>query len=303
MIGAVAIVVSQIVIIPSWVDARAGAVANAIALVAVLHGFLSQGPTSLHAEHLRDVASGLARPVPETRVTEADLAPLPAPVQRYLRLTGSVGQHRVHSFRVTFRGRMRNNAGARWMEMTAYQHSFVDQPTRLFYMEASMLGVPAVGYHRYVGPEAFMRVKIGALIPVVNLRGPELSRAENVALFNDMCVMAPATLIEKAIAWEPVDDHTVRARFTNAGHTIQAEILFNEAGELIDFWSDDKPQIASDGKSFTPMRWSAPVREYKSFGARRISTKAEVMYHPATGKYAYGEFETVEVEYNPRPGA
>jgi hypothetical protein len=30
-----------------------------------------------------------------------------------------------------------------------------------------------------------------------------MSQSETVTLFNDMCIMAPATLVDAPIAWEP----------------------------------------------------------------------------------------------------
>lgn len=45
-VGAVAVVVSQGMILTSWSDARTGTAANVVVLGAVLYGFASQGPTS-----------------------------------------------------------------------------------------------------------------------------------------------------------------------------------------------------------------------------------------------------------------
>jgi hypothetical protein len=53
--------------------------------------FLSRGPWSFRAEYDRDVSQGLARSVPTPPLTEADLAQLPAVVQRYIRLSGALG--------------------------------------------------------------------------------------------------------------------------------------------------------------------------------------------------------------------
>jgi hypothetical protein len=84
-----------------------------------------------------------------------------------------------------------------------------------------------------------MRVKAAALVPIVDLSGSEMNLGETVTMFNDLCVMAPAALIDPAIVWEPVDAFAARARFTNAGHTIVAELMFNKEDELTNFRSDD----------------------------------------------------------------
>jgi hypothetical protein len=297
-IGACAIVVSTFVIVPSWADAKFGALGNLIALVGVVFGFLSQGPTSLRAAYDRDVDRALARSAPVGSIADADLAHLPAPVQRYLRTTGVVGRPRVRSFRVRLHGRIRNGPDARWISLTAEQYNFVDEPARLFYLNGSMFMIPVQGYHRYVGRSATMSIKAAALVPVVQASGNEINQGETVTMFNDMCVMAPATLINPAIAWEPVDAHTARASFTNAGQTIRAELAFNDAGELTNFWSDDRYQTSPDGKSVKKVRWSTPLTGYRSFERVRLASGGEGRWHEPGGEYAYIEVTLDDVQYN-----
>ena len=85
IVGAGAMFVSQAVILTAWRDAWAGTLGNVVLLVAVVYGFVSEGPWSFRAQYDRDVAVGLAHPVATSIVTEADIAHLPEPVKRYLR--------------------------------------------------------------------------------------------------------------------------------------------------------------------------------------------------------------------------
>lgn len=300
-IGAAAIAASTLAIVPSWSDARVGVVANLIALVGVGVGYLASGPPSLRAEYDSDVAALLARTdhtAIADPITDADLVTLPAPVQHYLRRAGVVGRPRVHNFRVSMHGRIRNGQRGRWMPFTAEQYNAVGEPRRLFYMTASMFMIPAQGYHRFVGPSATMRIRAAAIVPVVDVSGPEMDRSETVTLFNDMCVMAPATLIASSIEWEPIDATTVRARFTNAGRTIRADLVFNDGGELIDFRSDDRYLISSDGAAARLARWSTPLAGYRSFGPAHLASAGEGRWHEPEGDYAYIELTIDEVEYN-----
>jgi hypothetical protein len=296
-IGAAAIVISMFVIIPSWTEARFGALGNGIALIGVLFGFLAQGPVSLRAAYDRDVDRALARFVPAGPISDADLAPLPVPVRRYLRAARVVGQPRVRNFHVRMHGRIRSGRDARWMPLTAEQYNIVDAPARFFYLNASMFALPVQGYHRYVGPSARMTVKAAALVEIVDLSGPEMDQGETVTMFNDMCVLAPATLVDPAIVWEPVDDRTARAMFTNAGHTVRAELSFNGAGELTNFWSDDRYETSSDG-SVKKVRWSTPLGSYRSFGQVRLTAGGEARWHEASGDYAYIQLTFDAVQYN-----
>jgi hypothetical protein len=300
IVGAIAVGLSIVVIVPSWADGKFGVLMNGVALVGVAFGFLSQGPISLRAEYDRD-SRDLLSEVAAQPITDKDLAHLPGPVQRYLRAAGVVGQPPVHTYRVTMHGRIRDGRDGRWMPFAAEQHNSVDPPARLFYLNASMVGIPVQGYHRYIATAASMRVKAAALVPIVSATGEEMSRSETVTLFNDMCIMAPATLIDPAIEWEAVDARTVKGRFTNAGRTIQAVLFFNDAGELTDFVSDDRYQASSDGKTMHQRRWSTPIGGYREYGAVRLPSSGEGRWHEPDGPYAYIELTIDDVQYNVRP--
>ena len=298
LVGAGAVVVSQVAIVTSWSDARYGTIANVIVLVGVGLGFLSQGPSSFRAEYDREVAQGLGRAIATPLLTEADLAPLPAPVQRYIRLNGAVGQPRVQNFRARFHGQIRGGPDARWMSFTGEQYNFYDQPSRLFLMDASMFGVPLQAFHRFVGPSATMRVKVASVVMMVDAKGPEMDEAETMTLFNDLCVFAPGALIDRGIRWQEIDSQTVSASFTNLSHTIRAILSFNDRGELTNFVAEGRAASSADGKSFTQMRWSTPLGDYREFGSHRLMTRGEGIWHAPAGDYSYLRFDLDAIEYN-----
>ena len=299
--GALALIVSQAVIMSAWRDAWAGTLANAVLLLVVAFGWFTEGPRSFQAQYDRDAATGLARLRTTGVITDADLAPLPEPVQRYLRLTGVVGQPRVQNYRIRFRGRIRSAPNSAWMPFEAEQQSFTDQPTRLFHMRARMFGLPVDIFHRLMDTHATMRVKVFGVLPMVDARGPEMDRAESVTLFNDMCLLAPATLIDPAIEWQPVDAHSTRARFRHGQHTIVATLIFGEDGRLANFWSDDRTRSSPDGKTFTPHRFSTPVRDYRVFGPLTLAGHGDAQWLLPDGEFIYGEFEMLEVTMNIPP--
>lgn len=297
-VGAGALFASQVAIVTSWADARYGTLANVIVLTGVAFGFLSRGPWSFRAQFEHDSAAGLGRSVVNPLLTETDLAPLPAAVQRYIRLSGAVGQPRVQNFHARFHGRIRSGPDARWMSFTGEQYNFYDQPSRLFLMSASIFGLPFQAFHRFIGASATMQVKVASAVRMVDAKGPEMDEAETVTLFNDLCVFAPGALIDPRIQWQALGPQSVAASFTNLSHTIHAVLSFNGLGELVDFVADGRAAASADGKSFTKMRWSTPLAEYRGFGAHRVMTEGEGIWHASRGDYSYLGFELDAIEYN-----
>ena len=149
-------------------------------------------------------------------------------------------------------------------------------------------------------PSSLIEKPSPVLIVLMWLSG-ESNQSETVTLFNDMCLLAPGTLLGPGISWEEVHDRSVRARFTNAGQTITAVLHFDENGLLASFESDDRSRASADGRSFTRLRFITPVHDYRDFGVVRLAAFGEAQWMLPEGAFTYGEFHLEHVAYNARP--
>lgn len=296
-IAIVAIVASQLAIVGAWTDAKLGTLINVAMAVPVALSLLALRNESLRSVYKREVAAGLARAPRPPIVTEADLLQLPPLVQTYARRVGILGKPRVHNIRVRWHGHMRASPDAGWMKSRIEQYEFFDPATRLFFMEASRYGIPFEGLHIYQGPSATMRVRAMQLLDLVDARGPEMDRSETVTLFNDMCLLAPASLLGAAIDWQTLDEHRVRGVFTNAGHTVSAELTFDKDGDLVNFLSHDRDQ-STDGKTYRRYPWSTPMSDYRDYHGMRLASRGEAIWHEPTGPFVYGRLELEDIVFN-----
>jgi hypothetical protein len=254
---------------------------------------------SLKKLYKQEVKAGLERTgrIKPEKITEEDLQYLPAIVRKYLNYVGIVGKEKVVNIRIEFTGRIRSKPGDGWMKLSSQQYNFFDNPTRIFYITARKMGIPAGGIHLYKDKTAFMTIKILGLFTIVDARGEKMDQAETVTFFNDMCFMAPATLIDKNIQWKEIDYMSVEARFTNGHLSIGAKLIFNEKGELINFVSNDRYETA-DGKTLNNYPWSTPVKGYRDFNGIKLATGASTIYHHPDIDFCYGEFELKDIKYN-----
>jgi uncharacterized protein DUF6544 len=291
-IAGVAVILSQVVIINSWEDARFGSAVNLIVLMVAVAGWASDNFEGRYQSdvtaHLLTTAGGRSGVV-----TENDIQSLPVAVQEYMRYSGVVGKPKVSNMRIVFNGQMREK-GKDWFTFTSVQYNFFDDPTRLFFMKAKMFGITLPGYHRYENSTATMQIKLFGLFNVVNEKGVEMNQAETVTVFNDMCLMAPATMIDKRITWTSINSLSAKATFINGVNRITAILYFNHEGQLINFTSDDRYAV-SDMKRY---RFSTPVKDYISINGRNVFSHAETIWHYPDGEFVYGKFTLKSVEYN-----
>ncbi len=291
-IAIIAAVISQILIITVWKDAKFGTILNIVILFVAIASYATY---HFEMKFKADVKRHLAKTsfANNDILSEADIASLPNPVQKYLRYTGALNKPKVKNMKIVFDGEMRDK-GKDFFKFNSVQYNFFDDPARLFFMKAKMYGITLPGYHCYQNATATMKIRLLGLFNVVNVKGMEMNKAETVTVFNDMCLMTPASLIDKRIEWTPIDSLSAKAIFTNGVNKISAVLYFNQQGQLINFVSDDRYAVG-DMKQY---RFSTPVKEYIQMNGRNILKYGETIWHYPDGEFVYGKFTLKSIEYN-----
>jgi len=296
LFGLIAIFISQVLIIIFWKDAKYGTMVNVIVLIAAIIGYSTWNFKSKFED---EVSKGILQTatIPDSLLTDADLQNLPSQVKKYVQYNGAVGKPKVKNFEVEFTGKLRKNEHSGWMPFSSVQYNFLETSTRLFFLNATMKQFPVAGFHCFKDGNAFMDIRLFSLLKVQYQSGKEMGISETVTFFNDMCCMAPATLIDKRIKWLNDDNNKVKAEFTNNGITITADLYFNDKGELVNFISDDRYAVTEDNQ-MKKLRWSTPLKDYKEIDGHRLAGYAEVIYTYPEGDLTYGIFSLTHIEYN-----
>ncbi len=254
---------------------------------------------SLEAEHeARLRAEFLAQPLaPAAPLEGAELDHLPPAVQRFIRRSGAVGRPKVQNVRFEFQAEMFRKPGTPALRSTTVQHNIFASPARLFFMRSRLFGLPVRVFHAYAREEATMVVRVASLVDMVNLAGDGLSGGETVTVLNDMCCFAPGTLVDRRLAWEPLDERRVKVTFQNGRRRVAAVLSFNERDELVDFVSDDRPALEPDG-TLRQVRWSTPLEGHRELDGRWLPTRGVAIYHYPEGAFTYGIFVLTAIEYD-----
>lgn len=230
-------------------------------------------------------------------LTEMDMKHLPETVKKYIRFAGFVGKEKIKNFYLKATGQIRGDQKSDWMPFLSEQYNYFNSPFRAFYITAKKWGIPVTGLHLYKNETATMTIKLAGLFKVVDAKGPEMNQGETVTVLNDMCFMAPGSLISSDLQWEEINKNQVKATFTNGKISVSALLTFDDNGRLVNFLSYDRFET-SDGKKYHNLPWETPVKEYADFGGFHLPSKAEVVYKRPKGDFCYLIFNLKEIKYN-----
>jgi hypothetical protein len=235
-----------------------------------------------------------ARPVTAGRVDEADLAHLPAPVQRWLRASGVVGTAIPAVVRVTQRGEFRLGAGKPWLPFRATEYYTTNPPG--FLWDASMQMYPLVqitGRDRYRQGTGDIEMRIASLIPVAGKSGGNLNSGALLRYLNET-MWFPAALLLPNVTWEDIDDTHARATLTDAGRAVSAVFQFDRQDRLAnmtaDRWNDAEQAV---------LPWSTPINGWRTFAGITIASTGTGVWNTGPDAYEYIRLHLTSVEYDP----
>ena len=295
LVGFIATIFSQVLLMLFWQDAKFGSILNLLILFVV---FIDFGSYRINKEFTQRVMLDISGSKTSSvdLLTKGDMIHLPGIVKKYLHFTRSIGQPKVKNFRAEFTGGIRFQPNEKFMKLQSVQYNFYENPSRYFHISALKMGLPATGLHVYQNKEATFEVRLFNWFKVVDAKGEKMNRAETVTILNDMCILAPPTLIDRRITWENLDTTTVRASFTNGDYTVSAILYFHENGQLFNFTSTDR--FETDGKAYHNTPWETPVTAYKMINGYYLPAAGKAIYNRPEGDFTYAEFEFKSVNYN-----
>jgi hypothetical protein len=229
-------------------------------------------------------------------LTEADIAHLPEPVQRWLHYSDVIGREYPHSVRLKQEGEIRLSPDGAWMPFTAEQYYTTDPPSFIWKIDTSMMSViPISGRDAYVDGHGNMKILAGSLIPVVDETGEHMDQGTLVRYLNEI-FWFPAGAVSPYIEWEGVDANAARATMTYGDMTVEATFYFDDEGRPVNMMAPRYQDAGNGEVKWLP--WWTPIHEYGEFDGVRMGIAGEAYWEEDWGNFTYVRLRIVDVEYN-----
>ena len=258
---------------------KARLVAAVAALVIVALGIAVVVGAARWAGETRDMTARITASVPAvTRpVAFSELAGLPEPVQRYLRLVLRDGQPRVARARVQQSGRLRTGVESpQWLDFDASET--IAPEARAFVWDARIRLAPLVHAALrdvYLNGEGRGDAALQSAFTLSSERGGhELNAGELYRLLAE-APWAPTLLLPReGLSWAAIDGRRALASLTLGGETATVEFRFNEAGEIAAVYAAERPRRY--GTTYVATPWEGRFTRYATVDGMRVPQAGEV---------------------------
>jgi hypothetical protein len=158
--------------------------------------------------------------------------------------------------------------------------------------------IPFEGRDIYENGHGHMYGKIANLITVFDEKEREIAQSALIIILAE-ALLVPGYALADYISWEPIDEHSAKARLVHKGIDVSGIFYFNDKGEMTRFETDDRYYM-HPGKGNVLTKFSAEISDYKKQGDLIIPGSLMAIWHLESGRYEYWKGNISEVNYNIR---
>jgi hypothetical protein len=290
-----AIVLSQILILLEWKDAKFGSIVNFIILLMSLSAFGNYRFQKMVQKESKDLLEQIHASY-SIIITKKDLVQVPEIIQRWLSNSGVVGTEKIAIVQLKQKGLLRTKPTSKWVPFVATQIFNAETPAFIWStkLEAMPL-LETVGRDKFVNGQGEMLIKLAALIPVVNERDNEkIDQGTMIRFLSELCWF-PSAALNDYVSWESIDETSAKATFTMKNKSVSVIFKFSEEGKLV---AIEAQRYFGGKKDATLEKWLVEIMDYKVFNGIEIPNKCRVIWKLKDGDFNWLNLEITDLEYN-----
>ncbi len=289
-----AVVLSQILIITAWQEAKWASIINIIILIVLIPAI---GRIWFANGSKRAISHLLAQPIDTAPiVTDEMITTLPLVVQKWLRRAGVAGKRKIRYIQLEQSGTMRTKPGAIWMPFSAKQYFTTGHPGFVWMADVSMLpGINLMARDTLINGEGGMVIKLLSVFPIVNeLPNERMNTSSMIRFLAEICWF-PTAALNQYISWETINDRFAKATMTYQGTTVSGIFGFAENGDPVSFEADRY----KDTREGAPLvKWVVQMKRYQVFDGLRVPIRCSITWKLDTGNFTWADILIRQVNYD-----
>ncbi|HMQ07942.1 MAG TPA: hypothetical protein PKC30_11615 [Saprospiraceae bacterium] len=295
LLGIIAVVISQLLIITYWQDARFGTIPNMLIFSVSIFSLGYFNFQMLVRQETNELHKQLA--ISEDRnFSDNELTELPEPVGNWLRNSGAVGKPLLNFGKITQIAEMQMKPGQdKWLKATATQHTTIDPPAFIWTVNVIFNHILFfAGRDKFENGKGEMLIKLNSLINIVNAHGEKIDEGSLQRYLGEMAWF-PSLALSPYITWQRIDHSTAKATMTYKGTTGSGIFHFTPEGDVLKFSALRFKGNEANAKCY---HWDMDVLDYKSFQGIKVPAKMTSTWKLDDGDWVWLKLEVIDIMYN-----
>lgn len=293
--GLIAVLVSQILIITFWQDAKIATLPNLIILIAVAFFYGNSSFATLVEKEKAEILSKSEIKKAEV-FSEAEIKDLPEVIQKWLKNSGAIGREKTQNGKIIQTAQMKMKPDQEnWSTAKAMQYTVIPEPSFLWTVDLKMNRFMWFkGRDKFQEGKGAMLIKMNSLVNMVNETGEKINEGSLQRFLGEM-VWFPSLAVSPYVSWEAIDDLSARATMSYKNTTGSGTFYFDENGDFVKFIA-----LRFQGNEADAQRreWILTVDDYKFFEGIKVPSEMKATWRLDNEDWTWLQLKIEHIEYN-----
>jgi hypothetical protein len=229
-------------------------------------------------------------------LTEEEIIHLPAPIQKWLKVSGAVGQEKTRTVALKQSILMKlKPEQKKWKQAVTQQFFNTESPAFIWTVRLKMAPfVSVLGRDKFIDGKGEMQMTLNGLLNLGKETGEKMDEG-TLQRYLGETVWFPSGMVSPHISWEELDAHSAKATMNFKGTTGSGTFYFNKEGFFEKFVAMRYYGNAKDAKRY---EWVITAQEHAEFSGIKIPSKMEATWMLESGPWTWLKLEITDIRYN-----
>ncbi|WP_224484724.1 DUF6920 family protein [Robertkochia aurantiaca] len=292
--GIFSVILSQVLILVFWSDAKFGTLINLIILIASVvawsnHAFLSK----VEKEKAGIIQN--SETFSDEIITAEDISHLPNVVKKWLTNSEVIGKQRVPTVYLTQELLLKMKPDQEsWYRGSAEQFFSVRPPAFIWTIDMKMNPImPVAGRDKFEAGKGEMLIKLLSLIPVANARDHEKVNQATLQRYLAEIVWFPSAALSDYIKWEALNEYSAKAIMTYEGTRGEGIFHFDHSGRFKKFTA----MRFQDSEKAEPTEWIVTATKTDTRNGVKIPVECEASWKMNDSTWTWLKLKITDISY------
>jgi hypothetical protein len=229
-------------------------------------------------------------------LTEKEILHLPAPVQKWLNVSGAVGKEKARTvaLKQSFLMKLKPEQ-KKWEHAVTQQFFNIENPAFIWTVRLKMVPfVSVLGRDKFIDGKGEMHMTLNGLFNLGKETGEKMDEG-TLQRYLGETVWFPSGMVSPHISWEELDANSAKATMNFKGTTGSGAFYFNNEGIFEKFIALRYMGNAADSKRY---EWIITAHKHAEFNGIKIPSKMEATWMLESGPWTWLKLEITDIRYN-----
>ncbi len=229
-------------------------------------------------------------------LNETEIMQLPAPVKKWLKVSGAVGKLKADtvSLKQTFRMKLKPNQ-KKWYHATARQFFTTQNPAFIWVVKLKMAPfISILGRDKFFEAKGEIQMTLNGLFNLGKEKGSKINEGTLQRYLGEI-VWFPSAALSPHIKWEEKDAFSAKATLNYQGTVGSGMFYFNKDGMFEKYIAFRYMENSPEAKRY---EWIITTLNHSEWNGIFVPSKLEATWILETGKWTWCRIEINQIQYN-----